>query len=84
MSATLTTANRQPVAAGAGRNVLARVFPWLVLAIVLAMTIAPIFSLVVGSFSLSRLPKQWTARCTFFPKRTPISPGSLPHGETHS
>ncbi|MGI9406824.1 MAG: ABC transporter permease, partial [Hyphomicrobiaceae bacterium] len=60
MSAPPTTAGRESVAAGAGRNVLARMFPWLVLAIVLAMTIAPIFSLVIGSFSLSRLPNEFS------------------------
>jgi len=38
----------------------ARLFPWLVLAIVAAMTIFPVFSLVVGAFSLSRLPNEFS------------------------
>jgi iron(III) transport system permease protein len=41
-------------------NRLARLFPWLVLAVVASMTIFPIFSLVVGSFSLSRLPNEFS------------------------
>ena len=39
---------------------LSRLFPWLVLAVVAAMTIFPIFSLVVGAFSLSRLPIEFS------------------------
>ena len=39
---------------------VSRLFPWLVLAIVAGMTIFPIFSLVVGAFSLSRLPIEFS------------------------
>lgn len=42
-----------------GRNVFARMFPWLVLVILAALVIAPIFSLVAGAFSLSRLPNEF-------------------------
>jgi len=41
-------------------NRMARLFPWLVLAVVASMTIFPIFSLVVGSFSMSRLPNEFS------------------------
>lgn len=41
-------------------NRAARLFPWLVLAIVASMTIFPVFSLVVGAFSLSRLPNEFS------------------------
>ena len=60
MTTTMTTTGREPVDTGAGRSILSRVFPWLVLTIVLTMTIAPIFSLVIGSFSLSRLPNEFS------------------------
>jgi iron(III) transport system permease protein len=43
-----------------GRNLLVRAFPWLVLAILAALVIAPIFSLVAGAFSLSRLPNEFS------------------------
>ncbi|MAQ82297.1 MAG: hypothetical protein CMH12_03590 [Maritimibacter sp.] len=46
--------------AKAGRNIIARLFPWAVLIIVGAMVIAPIFSLVAGAFSLSRLPNEFS------------------------
>lgn len=46
--------------AKAGRNILARAFPWLVLIILAALVIAPIFSLVAGAFSLSRLPNEFS------------------------
>lgn len=42
-----------------GRNVLGRIFPWIVLVILAALVIAPIFSLVAGAFSLSRLPNEF-------------------------
>lgn len=42
------------------RNILARIFPWLILLLLAAMTIAPLFSLVVGAFSLSRLPNEFS------------------------
>lgn len=45
---------------GPHRGRLARLFPWLVLGLVGALVIAPIFSLVVGSFSLSRLPNEFS------------------------
>jgi iron(III) transport system permease protein len=41
-------------------NRAARLFPWLVLVVVGSMTIFPIFSLVVGAFSLSRLPNEFS------------------------
>ena len=44
----------------AGRNFLGRIFPWAVLAMVIIMVVAPIFSLVVGAFSLSRLPNEFS------------------------
>ena len=43
----------------AGRNFIARFFPWAVLIVLAAMVIAPIFSLVAGAFSLSRLPNEF-------------------------
>lgn len=43
----------------AGRNILARLFPWLVLGALATLVIAPIFSLVAGAFSLSRLPNEF-------------------------
>ncbi len=46
--------------AKAGRNILARIFPWLVLILLAAAVIAPIFSLVAGAFSLSRLPNEFS------------------------
>ena len=52
MSSTLSATGREAMDSDAKRGVLSRIFPWLVLAIVLAMTIAPIFSLVIGSFVL--------------------------------
>lgn len=47
-------------AAKAGRNIVARLFPWLVLAVLAVLVIAPIFSLVAGAFSLSRLPNEFS------------------------
>lgn len=44
----------------AGRNVFSRSFPWLVLILLAALVIAPIFSLVAGAFSLSRLPNEFS------------------------
>ena len=44
----------------AGRNLIGRFFPWAVLVVIAAMVIAPIFSLVVGAFSLSRLPNEFS------------------------
>jgi iron(III) transport system permease protein len=41
-------------------NRVTRLFPWLVLAVVASMTIFPIYSLVVGAFSLSRLPNEFS------------------------
>lgn len=49
-----------PIAAGANRGILVRAFPWAVLIVVLTMTILPIFSLVFGAFSLSRLPNDFS------------------------
>ena len=43
----------------AGRNLVARLFPWAVLIVLAVMVIAPVFSLVVGAFSLSRLPNEF-------------------------
>lgn len=43
----------------AGRNLIGRLFPWVVLVILIIMVVAPVFSLVVGSFSLSRLPNEF-------------------------
>ena len=60
MALTSNSTNSHPTAAGAGPGILSRAFPWLVLATVLVMTIAPIFSLIVGSFSLSRLPNDFS------------------------
>lgn len=58
MSVTPATVGLEQVESGIKRSILSRVFPWLVLVLVLVMTIAPIFSLVMGSFSLSRLPNE--------------------------
>lgn len=44
----------------AGRNFVAHLFPWVVLIVIGIMVIAPIFSLVVGAFSLSRLPNDFS------------------------
>jgi iron(III) transport system permease protein len=62
MATTLTIPGEERVseAAPASRNLLARLFPWLILVLVGAMTIVPIFSLVVGAFSLSRLPNEFS------------------------
>jgi iron(III) transport system permease protein len=49
----------RPSPAKAGRNIVARIFPWIVLALLAAAVIAPIFSLVAGAFSLSRLPNEF-------------------------
>ena len=49
-----------PTEAAGGRSRLATLLPWIVLAIIFIMTIAPIFSLVAGSFSLSRLPNEFS------------------------
>ena len=54
------TAAPQPKAFGLPMGWLSSFFPWLVLAIVVLMTIVPIFSLVAGSFSLSRLPNEFS------------------------
>ncbi len=45
--------------AKARKNIVARMFPWLVLLMLAALVVAPIFSLVAGSFSLSRLPNEF-------------------------
>ncbi|MFD0981075.1 ABC transporter permease [Tropicimonas aquimaris] len=42
------------------RDIIGRVFPWAVLIILAALVIAPIFSLVAGAFSLSRLPNEFS------------------------
>ncbi len=60
MTETSASSKSDPIAAGASRGVLTRAFPWIVLAIVLVMTIMPIFSLIAGSFSLSRLPNDFS------------------------
>lgn len=60
MALTSASTNSDPIAAGASRRILFRAFPWAVLLMVLVMTIAPIFSLIVGSFSLSRLPNDFS------------------------
>lgn len=49
-----------PSAAKTGRNFVGRVFPWVVLILLAAAVIAPIFSLVAGAFSLSRLPNEFS------------------------
>jgi iron(III) transport system permease protein len=62
MTTAATTAGEE-VAAERSSSIfgrLARLFPWLVLAVVASMTIFPIFSLVVGAFSLSRLPNEFS------------------------
>ncbi|AKI01935.1 ABC-type Fe3+ transport system, permease component [Hoeflea sp. IMCC20628] len=41
-------------------NAARRFFPWAVLLLVAAMVFAPIFSLVVGAFSLARLPNEFS------------------------
>jgi iron(III) transport system permease protein len=43
-----------------GRNILARLFPWIVLFLLAALVVAPVFSLVAGAFSLSRLPNEFS------------------------
>lgn len=43
-----------------GRNLIARLFPWAVLIVLAVLVIAPIFSLVAGAFSLSRLPNEFS------------------------
>ncbi|MBX2838262.1 MAG: ABC transporter permease subunit, partial [Gammaproteobacteria bacterium] len=43
-----------------GKRLLGRIFPWLVLCVLAALVIAPIFSLVAGAFSLSRLPNEFS------------------------
>ena len=62
MSTTLTLPgrDRKPIRSAPGRNVMARLFPWFVLIVIAAMTIAPLFSLVAGSFSLARLPNEFS------------------------
>ncbi|RMH50811.1 MAG: iron ABC transporter permease [Alphaproteobacteria bacterium] len=47
-------------AARGGRNLPARIFPWAVLIAIAALVMAPVFSLVVGAFSLSRLPNEFS------------------------
>ncbi|MBT0956630.1 iron ABC transporter permease [Alphaproteobacteria bacterium KMM 3653] len=42
------------------RNIAAKFFPWAVLLLVFALVAAPIFSLVVGAFSQSRLPNEFS------------------------
>lgn len=42
------------------RSIVGRVFPWAILLLVFAMVAAPIFSLVVGAFSQSRLPNEFS------------------------
>ncbi|OSP54881.1 iron ABC transporter permease [Pseudoruegeria sp. SK021] len=42
------------------RAIVGRFFPWAVLLLVCAMVAAPIFSLVVGAFSQSRLPNEFS------------------------
>lgn len=43
-----------------GRNLIARLFPWALLIVLAVLVIAPIFSLVAGAFSLSRLPNEFS------------------------
>lgn len=43
-----------------GRRLLGRLFPWVVLITLAILVIAPIFSLVAGAFSLSRLPNEFS------------------------
>lgn len=43
-----------------GRNLIGRLFPWAVLIVLAVLVIAPIFSLVAGAFSLSRLPNEFS------------------------
>ena len=61
----VNTTTRPPVAAPRGsskadRRVLGRLFPWIVLVVLAALVIGPIFSLVAGAFSLSRLPNEFS------------------------
>lgn len=44
----------------AGRNILGQIFPWIVLILLAAVVIAPLFSLIAGAFSLSRLPNEFS------------------------
>jgi len=44
----------------ARKNILTQIFPWVVLFFLAALVITPIFSLVAGSFSLSRLPNEFS------------------------
>ncbi|MCG8357452.1 MAG: hypothetical protein MI920_17955, partial [Kiloniellales bacterium] len=62
MTTTLTLPGQTPesVQPVARRNIVARLFPWIVLLVIAAMTIAPLFSLVVGAFSLARLPNEFS------------------------
>lgn len=43
-----------------GKRIVGQVFPWLVLMVLAALVIAPLFSLVAGAFSLSRLPNEFS------------------------
>ncbi len=61
MASTVTdTAKARPAGTRPGRNLVARVFPWVILILVGTMVMAPLFSLVVGAFSLSRLPNEFS------------------------
>lgn len=60
MTATPSIVSLEQEVSGIKRSILSRIFPWLVLVLVLAMTITPIFSLIMGSFSLSRLPNEFS------------------------
>lgn len=42
------------------RNLAGRFFPWAILILIAAMVAAPVFSLVVGAFSQSRLPNEFS------------------------
>ncbi|GGL80952.1 iron dicitrate ABC transporter permease [Wenxinia marina] len=54
------SAVRQVPEVKAERDIVARLFPWVVLILLAALVIAPIFSLVAGAFSLSRLPNEFS------------------------
>lgn len=59
------TTNSSTISAGVdvskpGRHLIGHLFPWIVLIALGVLVIAPIFSLVAGAFSLSRLPNEFS------------------------
>lgn len=57
LDADQTTAKKRPANT---QNLVGRFFPWAILILIAAMVAAPVFSLVVGAFSESRLPNEFT------------------------